>query len=261
MQDRSSLVNVLAYYGRKRLPSNLIKFKNDVSTPKKLSEIIKNPLKISHKKTILAQAKQQAKQVSLPHMILTILNYLKRNEFKLEEFIFFNKEFYNANNSLCHSERVLLLVGYMAAVEEVNISQFKILCEAAKLHDIGKFTMLTPNGSHGRKSVEFLEEKKLINKSDEYKSILYSIIESHSTHDKSVEYIFTKYNVQINRYDRLKRLCYYLQDAEALEKIRKLNDDIIKTEDILQISLLKTHIAKTLVTATFELNDFYNQNQ
>lgn len=222
-----------------------------------LNELILSPLKNNIKKDILARAQKQAPQTPLSDAIYFVNTYVKKNKLNLENLLTFNSSYYNLLNKEAHSHRVLFYVMFLCVIEGINVNDFIIMCDAAKLHDLGRNTPGT-DLMHGQKSVGLIKFYNLINyeNTDDYNALL-AVIDAHSAYDKNIEGVLNKYDIPLSHYERVKKMCYILKDAEALDKVRFFNDSAINTERMLKTNLLKNKTAKKMVALAFELNEHY----
>lgn len=258
MEEHSLIVNVLVQFNKKKSKGGLFNKKGNQNL-QALSEMITNPLKQNLKSDILTRAGKIASQVSLSEAVVKIITHLKKINYTLEDFVAFNNSYYNKYNKRTHNERVLLYATYIAIGERVSNEDLKIITDAAKLHDLGRVNNLT-EPLHGQKSVSLIKKHNLVEKEKAQLNIMYAIIDAHSAYDKNIEAILNKYEIPLNQYSRVRKLCYILKDAEALDKVRFFEESTITEEKILKPHLLKTLSAKQLVTAAFELVDFYSKN-
>lgn len=245
-----------------------LKYSNVKTKPKKqnakikkiqidlLSDFSVNPLNQNYKNDMLTRAIKNTPQSTMQEVFFTIMTYLKKYRIDMEDYLFFNESFYNEYNPLSHSQRVLLYISYIAIIEKVSVNDFKLLINAAKLHDIGRNSYIS-DPLHGFKGADIIKKYELI-KLDSYSlNSLLTIIDAHSAYDQSLEGILYKYEIMLSDYDRVKKLAYILKDAEALDKARFLNDNKVNPDKLIKINLLKTKAAKELINFAVELNEQY----
>lgn len=234
-------------FGKQKPKNNL----NDIG------ELLLNPLKVNLKKDVLTRAEKLAPQISLGDAVYKVATFFSKNNLNVQHLFEFNENLYGPLNKQDHSERVLFYAVYIAISEKLNANDVLILADAAKLHDIGRNTYET-DLLHGQKSANLIRYYNLINyqNQDDYAALL-SVIDAHSAYDKNIEGVLNKYEVSLSNYEKVKKMCSILKDAEALDKIRFFQDSAINTERMLKSNLLKTYTAKQMVSLAFELNEFY----
>lgn len=236
------------------------KEKEKVNRLEELSAMIKNPLKQNLKKDVLVRANKLAEQIDLAEAVYDVNMYFKKNKYDLNNLLDFNKTYYNHLNKQPHSERVMFYVLYIGILQKLPVEDLVVLCDAAKLHDIGRNTIET-DLMHGQKGVGVIKFYKLASYPQErdYNALL-AVIDAHSAYDKNIEGVLNKYDIELSEYDRVKNLCFILKDAEALDKVRFFNENAVNTERMLKSNQLKTKQAKSMVKLAFSLNEFYLEN-
>lgn len=258
MKEHSLIVNVLVQFNKKKAKGNLAN-KRDGKSLKALSEMITNPLKQNLKNDILSRASKLATQVSLSEVVFKMVAHFKKINYSLEDFVNFNDSYYNKYNKLTHSERVLIYAASIGIGEKISKEDLSLIIEAAKLHDLGRVSNL-PDPLHGQKSVGLIKKFNLLQQDNDKLNVIFAIIDAHSAYDKNIEATLNKYDIPLKEYSRVRKLCYILKDAEALDKVRFFEESIITEDKTLKPHLLKTTSAKQLVSAAFELLDFYVKN-
>jgi len=149
-----------------------------------------------------------------------------------------------------HNERVMLYSTFIAIKENLKEEDIKLLLYGAMYHDIGRKNDLEDEG-HGYRSSKLIE-KIISNLKEEDLKILKVMMILHSCDDKKLEVLSCLYDIKDK--ERLKKLCFMLKDADALDRVRlKCND--------LNTDFLRYEISKRLVLAACELNNCYEQNK
>ena len=259
--DTSLITKLLLQFGKHKPNQNNKSKSSSNKYLDALSELLLNPLKLNLKKDILSRAEKVAPQLSLHEGVYKMVAFLKKYNIHLNDFLKFDANHYGKFNKQSHSERVLVYATIIAINEKINLSDFEVVIDACKLHDISRNTIET-DLLHGQKSVGIIKLYNLvphIPKSQQ--NVLYAMVDAHSAYDKNIEGVLNKYDIPLNEYERVRQLCYILKDAEALDKVRFFNDSAINTERMLKSNQLKTQTAKQLVSFAFELNDYYNKNK
>jgi len=253
--QKSLLSTVLTQFATK--PSGKSKPKMPTTS---LADFAMGPLKVNWKKDILTRAQKLAPQKTLQEIVYTVVQYFNKHKLSLENFVKFDQKLYNDYNNLDHSERVLLFATYIAIAENVTPRGIQVLIDSAKLHDVGK-TSFVSDLSHGQKGADLIKKYNLTNfeKNNDFMAVL-ALVDAHSAYDKNVEGILNKYEIDLTNYEKVKKLCYILKDAELLDKVRVFNLPNITQEDLPKVSMLRTKSAKTGIVAAFELLEFYNNN-
>jgi len=145
-----------------------------------------------------------------------------------------------------HNVRVSLYAFIITTLENISKSDFKIVMDATKYHDIGRSNDFEDKG-HGKISSEkisFLKD----NYSQEEFNILKSIIECHSLNDNMIEEIAIKNGVF--DIERCKKLLNILKDSDGLDRVRL-------EYPYINIKFLRTLSAKKLVGYSFKIyNNF-----
>lgn len=126
-----------------------------------------------------------------------------------------------------HVERVVILAFILSILYQLDYHSTSILLEAAKYHDIGRIDDGN-DFTHGMRGAEKYNE--LFVTSDQIDSrIIMALIEAHSINDEKAESVFDKYNIPNKQRERVKKLLYFLKDADSLDRFR-LTDHSLKTK-------------------------------
>lgn len=174
------------------------------------------------------------------------------------------KQLYNSPiHGLYHSEKVLLFSYLIGKHYNLNEQDMRIICDAAKYHDIGRVGD-DENKFHGNNSSEKID--LVINYGDEYEqALLKAIMSEHSRPDNEADRSFDDYFWSFEdedpnyseekireykkRYDYLYKV---LKDADALDRFR-----LIGTCAALDKDYLRLDYSKKLISMAEEINDKY----
>ena len=166
-------------------------------------------------------------------------------------------------HGLYHSEKVLLFSYLIGKHYNLNEQDMRIICDAAKYHDIGRVGD-DENKFHGNNSSEKID--LVINYGDEYEqALLKAIMNEHSRPDNEADRSFDDYFWSFEdedpnyseekireykkRYDYLYKV---LKDADALDRFR-----LIGTCAALDKDYLRLDYSKKLISMAEEINDKY----
>lgn len=190
-------------------------------------------------------------------------------DFNKEEFLKIlndidKKQLYNSPiHGLYHSEKVLLFSYLIGKYYNFNEQDMRIICDAAKYHDIGRVGD-DENKFHGYNSSEKID--LVIKYDDEYEqALLKAIMNEHSIPDNEADRSFDDYfwNFKYEdpnyseekireykkRYDYLYKV---LKDADALDRFRLIGTCAALDEDYLRLDY-----SKELISMAEEINDKY----
>lgn len=174
------------------------------------------------------------------------------------------KQLYNSPiHGLYHSEKVLLFSYLIGKYYNFNEQDMRIICDAAKYHDIGRVGD-DENKFHGYNSSEKID--LVIKYDDEYEqALLKAIMNEHSRPDNEADRSFDDYfwNFKYEdpnyseekireykkRYDYLYKV---LKDADALDRFRLIGTCAALDEDYLRLDY-----SKELISMAEEINDKY----
>ena len=174
------------------------------------------------------------------------------------------KQLYNSPiHGLYHSEKVLLFSYLIGKYYNFNEQDMRIICDAAKYHDIGRVGD-DENKFHGNNSSEKID--LVIKYGDEYEqALLKAIMNEHSIPDNEADRSFDDYfwNFKYEdpnyseekireykkRYDYLYKV---LKDADALDRFRLIGTCAALDEDYLRLDY-----SKELISMAEEINDKY----
>ena len=174
------------------------------------------------------------------------------------------KQLYNSPiHGLYHSEKVLLFSYLIGKYYNFNEQDMRIICDAAKYHDIGRVGD-DENKFHGNKSSEKID--LVINYGDEYEqALLKAIMSEHSRPDNEADRSFDDYfwsfededpyysEEKIREYKKRYNFLYkVLKDADALDRFR-----LIGTCAALDEKKLRLDYSKDLISMAEEINDKY----
>lgn len=146
-----------------------------------------------------------------------------------------------------HNIRVSFFAFIISTNEKINNSDFNLIMEACKYHDIGRKNDLE-DPFHGRRSadnINFLKDKY----TEEELNYIKTIITCHSLNDKEFEKIAIKNKVK--DLARCKKMHEILKDSDGLDRVR-LHYPFVN------IKYLRTDAAKRMIPYAHEL--FYNYN-
>lgn len=171
-------------------------------------------------------------------------------------------------HGLYHSQKVCLYAYIIGTSMGLDKSEMKIILDAAKYHDIGREND-SENTTHGY--VAALRIDKVVNYSnpdDIY--YLKAIIDAHSVPDKEMDLIYSNWNekkhdddVALKKekskdldYEKFKKLCSILKDADALDRFRFKNCPAELDENYLRTDAAKNH---KLIEVAKIINDYYRK--
>ena len=174
------------------------------------------------------------------------------------------KQLYNSPiHGLYHSEKVLLFSYLIGKYYNFNEQDMRIICDAAKYHDIGRVGD-DENKFHGNKSSENIDS--VIKYDDEYEqALLKAIMSEHSRPDneadKSFDDFFWSFEEDDPNYSE-EKIAHYkkrydylykvLKDADALDRFRLIGTCAALDEDYLRLDY-----SKELISMAEEINDKY----
>lgn len=190
-------------------------------------------------------------------------------DFNKEEFLKIlndidKKQLYNSPiHGLYHSEKVLLFSYLIGKYYNFNEQDMRIICDAAKYHDIGRVGD-DENKFHGNKSSENIDS--VIKYDDEYElALLKAIMNEHSRPDNEADRSFDDYfwsfededpyysEGKIREYKKRYNFLYkVLKDADALDRFRLIGTCAALDEDYLRLDY-----SKELISMAEEINDKY----
>ena len=174
------------------------------------------------------------------------------------------KQLYNSPiHGLYHSEKVLLFSYLIGKYYNFNEQDMRIICDAAKYHDIGRVGD-DENKFHGNKSSENIDS--VIKYDDEYEqALLKAIMSEHSRPDNEADRSFDDYfwsfededpnysEEKIREYKKRYDFLYKaLKDADALDRFRLIGTCAALDEDYLRLDY-----SKELISMAEEINDKY----
>ncbi|MDY3801790.1 MAG: HD domain-containing protein [Bacilli bacterium] len=174
------------------------------------------------------------------------------------------KQLYNSPiHGLYHSEKVLLFSYLIGKYYNFNEQDMRIICDAAKYHDIGRVGD-DENKFHGNKSSENIDS--VIKYDDEYElALLKAIMNEHSRPDNEADRSFDDYfwsfededpyysEEKIREYKKRYDFLYKaLKDADALDRFRLIGTCAALDEDYLRLDY-----SKELISMAEEINDKY----
>ena len=156
---------------------------------------------------------------------------------------------YKSNiHGINHNIRVCFFAFVISSFENISISDFKIIMEACKYHDIGRINDFEDR-EHGKRSSEmiiFLKDKYI----EEDINCLKTIIACHSMNDSEFESIAIQNG--IDDIDRCKKMYEILKDSDGLDRVR-LEYPVIK------VNYLRTRIAKRMILFAYNLFNNYDK--
>lgn len=151
-------------------------------------------------------------------------------------------------HGISHSERVMLYGYFIGNYLNLSKEEMKLLLYGCIYHDIGRSNDLEDT-LHGYYSSEMVKSLPL-NLTDEEIRILKVMMILHSCDDSRIDELGFLYGVMDK--EQLKKLCFILKDADALDRVRlKCND--------LNPDFLRYDISKRLILSACELNDYYDK--
>ena len=125
-----------------------------------------------------------------------------------------------------HIERVIMLGSIIAMGEGFDPEDTRLALFACSYHDIGRSNDRRDD-DHGTVSAELIVKRSLTDIipgiTQEDIAILQAAIATHSMHDSSLEDNQRKYGVRAEDYERCRRICWCLKDADNMDRVR-LND-------------------------------------
>lgn len=190
-------------------------------------------------------------------------NFNKEEFLKILNDIDKNQLYDSPIHGLYHSEKVLLfsyMIGKKCELDEKNM---KIICDAAKYHDIGRVED-AENKWHGNVSSDKIDS--VVKYNDEYEqALLKAIMCEHSRPDKEADDTFEQFfwsfedddpdysKEKIEEYKKRYDLLYkILKDADALDRFR-----LIGTCASLNKDFLRLDYSRELIPMAEEINDKY----
>ena len=122
-----------------------------------------------------------------------------------------------------HIERVIMLGALIAMGEGFSREDTRLALFACSYHDIGRSNDRRDD-FHGTVSADGIVSRGLVDiipgiTKDEI-SILQAAIATHSMHDSSLEDNQRKYGVREEDYERCRRICWCLKDADNMDRVR-----------------------------------------
>ena len=170
--------------------------------------------------------------------------YLRKKYNQISQAIVKNKKV-----GLKHGNRVALLAMIIAKKEkilenDINDKTKDILLSASYYNEIGK-----------DKNAIKLNYANGIEYKDEDSRIVQAIIESCKRKKKSIDKIYEKYNIPLEKEEYTKKLINIVKDADALDRVRfDLNLQFIMNPN-LNPKDLRTNVAKQLLQASYQLEN------
>ena len=170
--------------------------------------------------------------------------YLRKKYNQISQAIVKNKKV-----GLKHGNRVALLAMIIAKKEkilenDINDKTKDILLSASYYNEIGK-----------DKNAIKLNYANGIEYKDEDSRIVQAIIESCKRKNKSIDKIYEKYNIPLEKEEYTKKLINIVKDADALDRVRfDLNLQFIMNPN-LNPKDLRTKVAKQLLQASYQLEN------
>ena len=170
--------------------------------------------------------------------------YLRKKYNQISQAIVKNKKV-----GLKHGNRVALLAMIIAKKEkilenDINDKTKDILLSASYYNEIGK----------DKKAIK-LNYANGIEYKDEDSRIVQAIIESCKRKNKSIDKIYEKYNIPLEKEEYTKKLINIVKDADALDRVRfDLNLQFIMNPN-LNPKDLRTNVAKQLLQASYQLEN------
>lgn len=170
--------------------------------------------------------------------------YLRKKYNQISQAIVKNKKV-----GLKHGNRVALLAMIIAKKEkilenDINDKTKNILLSASYYNEIGK-----------DKNAIKLNYANGIEYKDEDSRIVQAIIESCKRKNKSIDKIYEKYNIPLEKEEYTKKLINIVKDADALDRVRfDLNLQFIMNPN-LNPKDLRTNVAKQLLQASYQLEN------
>ena len=170
--------------------------------------------------------------------------YLRKKYNQISQAIVKNKKV-----GLKHGNRVALLAMIIAKKEkilenDINDKTKDILLSASYYNEIGK-----------DKNAIKLNYANGIEYKDEDSRIVQAIIESCKRKNKSIDKIYEKYNIPLEKEEYTKKLINIVKDADALDRVRfDLNLQFIMKPN-LNPKDLRTNVSKQLLQASYQLEN------
>lgn len=125
-----------------------------------------------------------------------------------------------------HIERVIMLGALIAMGEKFSMEDTRLALFACSYHDIGRSNDRRDD-DHGTVSAEGIVSRNLVDIipgiTEAEIAILQAAIATHSMHDSSLEANQRKFGVKEEDYERCRRICWCLKDADNMDRVR-LND-------------------------------------
>ena len=125
-----------------------------------------------------------------------------------------------------HIERVIMLGAIIAMGEKFSDEDTRLALFACSYHDIGRSNDHRDD-DHGTVSAGKIVSRNLVEIipgiTDREIAILQAAIATHSMHDSALEANQKKFGVKPEDYERCRRICWCLKDADNMDRVR-LND-------------------------------------
>lgn len=125
-----------------------------------------------------------------------------------------------------HIERVIMLGAIIAMGEKFSEEDTRLALFCCSYHDIGRSNDRRDD-DHGTVSAGMIVSRDLVSIipgiTEREISILQAAIATHSMHDSALEDNQRKYGVKPEDYERCRRICWCLKDADNMDRVR-LND-------------------------------------
>lgn len=125
-----------------------------------------------------------------------------------------------------HIERVIMLGAIIAMGEKFSEEDTRMALFCCSYHDIGRSNDRRDD-DHGTVSAGMIVSRDLVSIipgiTEREISILQAAIATHSMHDSALEDNQRKYGVKPEDYERCRRICWCLKDADNMDRVR-LND-------------------------------------
>ncbi len=236
---------------------NLFLPKLETSTDEKIEQDIsefntseKNPYRFKKFSEAIISARQEGlMQLELKDELEKLTTskegeYLRKKYNQISQAIVKNKKV-----GLKHGNRVALLAMIIAKKEkilenDINDKTKDILLSASYYNEIGK-----------DKNAIKLNYANGIEYKDEDSRIVQAIIESCKRKNKSIDKIYEKYNIPLEKEEYTKKLINIVKDADALDRVRfDLNLQFIMNPN-LNPKDLRTNVAKQLLQASYQLEN------
>ncbi|MGN1299445.1 MAG: hypothetical protein ACI4UE_05640 [Candidatus Scatovivens sp.] len=196
------------------------------------------------------------KENNINEFIINKYNKLQEDGFKMRK------------NGEEHSKRVILNSMIISQKENIftgwdsDNKAKDILITAAAFHDTGR---IGNNGPYAKRSARKVGKMNLKFSdgrlySEEDKKILMAIIEAHDSKKDKIDKMLEKYNIKDeNSIYVAKKLTVVLKDAVALDRARFDKNRLGQTKADLNPKFLTTNTAKSMIKASYELENLTNR--